>query len=202
MTYSKSLYKDLVGNTILYIFIGGDWALFIRLIRNLTLANILVTGFSNPLDLLIFEYMRSFQRIKYIIPGPTCKYTALSFSHITFRLFLSIMLLNKLLLTPSQIILVVISIAIWSSFLLWTQRVPLLIVDQDPIKIRSQTSYNISIVLSRAAYFNQLKKLMSFLRLLLDIKSKLIKSFVVIFSGFIMLAKFIGVYKCWPVFIT
>lgn len=57
-------------------------------------------------------------------------------------------------------------------------------------------------VLVRAANYGQLEKLMSFSHLLLGVESELVERFMVVFSGFIALAKFVGVYRHWPVLIT
>ena len=60
--YSKSLYKDLVAiiTTILsHISLLRMTTILNYFIRNLTLAMILVTNFSNLLGLLIFGYMKS-----------------------------------------------------------------------------------------------------------------------------------------------
>lgn len=135
MTYLKSLCKDsvtIIMAMLSHISLLGMIAALNYLTRNLTSANILVTGFLNPLSLLIFGYMRNSWRIEYMTLGPTCKHTVLSFFHMTFELSSLMMVLNRLLPTSPWMILVAMPIAIWSSFLLWFQRVPLLIVSRGP----------------------------------------------------------------------
>lgn len=117
----KSSCKDLVATTIPILshkFLMGVTAALNCLTRNLILVKILVTSFSNPLGLLILRYVKSSWRIEYTTSGPTYKHMVLSFSYMTFGSSLSIILLNKSLLTPLCIISVAILIAIWSSFLL------------------------------------------------------------------------------------
>ena len=62
VTCSKLSCKDSVATTttiLSYISLLGMTATLNHLTKNLTLANILVITFSNPLGLLIFGYMRS-----------------------------------------------------------------------------------------------------------------------------------------------
>lgn len=122
MIYLKSLCKNLVATIMAilsYISLLKMIAALNYLIKNLFLANILIMRFFNSLDLFIFGYIRSFQKIEYIMQGLICKHIALSFFYITFKLLLLRILLNRLLLTLSYIILIAISIAI-QSFFLWS----------------------------------------------------------------------------------
>lgn len=115
ITCLKSLCKDLIATTIdilFYMSLFRITATFNYLTRNLTLAKILVIGFSNSLGLLILGYIKSFWRIEYTTPGSTCEHTTLNFSHMTFGSFLSLILFNRLLLTSFFMILMAIPITI------------------------------------------------------------------------------------------
>lgn len=104
MTCLKSSCSDLMATTtaiLSHISLLEVTAALNCLTRNPTLANILVTGFSNPLGLLIFKYVRSSSRIEYTTSGAIYEHTALSFSHMTFGSSLLIMSLNKSLLTSA-----------------------------------------------------------------------------------------------------
>ena len=154
-----------------------------RMTRNRTSAKILVTGFLNPLGLLIFGYVSSYWRIEYTTPGQTCEQTAFSFSQMTFGSSSLMMLLNKLSLTPPYMISLALPIAIRSFFLRWFQKAHSLTIGRGPTETRSQVSFDISIALVRVAHRGQLEKLTSFTRFLLGVNSALLEEFVEVFVG-------------------
>lgn len=128
------------------------------------------------------------------MPDSTCKQMALSFSHITFGLFLSMMLLMKLSLMLTSIIFVAMPIAMWFLFLLLSQRVSLLRIDWGPTKTWSQTFLDISMDFIKTAHCGQLEKPTNFSRLLFSVDSTGIIELVEVFIGSIMLAEFMEAY--------
>ena len=92
--------------------------------------------------------------------------------------------------------------AIWSFFLLWSQRALSVIVDRGSTKMRSQTFFDINIAFVRAIHCGQLERSINFSRLLLSVlESILTKAFVEVVNPSITLVEFVGAYH-WPVFIT
>lgn len=165
----KSLYSKSVTITIIIlsqVCLFGVTADLSRLTSTQTSENTLETNESNSFSLLIFEYINSSCSIKYTTPIPIWEHMALSLSHICYGSSLSIILLNKLLLTLPCIISVAIPIVIWSSFLLWSQRISSFQSCWSPTETMSQMSFETSMALVKVAHRGQFEKPISFFLIL------------------------------------
>lgn len=163
MIISKSLNKKLSVISIEILFQKSRFDVIAAqnyFTRNFIFANLLITGFLKPFGLLIYAEFKISWKIEYTTPCPTCEHTVQSFSHISYKLVLSIILLKMSLLIPSLIIRVAILMAMQFFLIFCSYRVAESY--WGPSFIRFQTFFFMNIALVSLDHYDQLAKSLSF----------------------------------------